>query len=809
MAIEYNKTNWVNNVTKLNADNMNHIENGIKNASDELNTKASVDYVDKTHYGYSGDDLLIIPEGTTTIADSAYKNANYKCVVIPDSVTSIGNYAFSNCSSLTSITIPDSVTSIGSYAFEWCSNLTSITIPNSVTSIGERAFHGCGSLTSVTIPDSVTSIGDGAFDSCVRLTSITIPNSVASIGGDVFWGCTGLSSITIPNSVTSIGDGAFDGCPFKVIDLTAYTTQSFPTLGSNNFSNIASDCQIKVIKGRKNDLIATEGWSDYASYVEVPTVETLDAELAMDYYKIVKTAGNNIPVWWNGSVGYSGFSEQADPNSFAYRNGSGDCYFKTVYTSGLKNTSGSVNVGIESIYVAVENPNVVIEKTSTDTGVFTELDLANITFYKTRQIQYDNKIYYYMDPKNAPNGTLNFIHIDSVQDGNGGYKATGKCFSVTVSTREWKVFDLEFGDSDIEQIITVVDTDVQSVTYDTAHGARVNNTTIINYWDSTIGIVDGKTFTTTSNMPIIPGKYISMDATADNKNVKVEVDDTELALDYYKIYKTSQYSVPAWDGTKPTYIYCRTQPLASSLAFRDSSGDCAFHTIKVDRLATTAGEYDMPLQAAYYGGCSDGFTIEKTPTDTGTLTADLFITIKTYPNAGIKYNNQSYVRMDPLSAPDGTLNFIHLDSIEDGNGGYKATGKCFSVNVSTRAWKVVDLNFGSSIYQHNIGFTLEGTNSWYITLVLTTSSAQAITQETLYKYLIKGDYPLIGGTPVDCYRAIVENPAGFGNGRMMATYNAETRTTTYYFALSNENIQETVSTSTASISGFIDTITEV
>lgn len=73
---------------------------------------------------------------------------------------------------------------------------------------------------------------------------------------------------------------AFDGCPFKVIDLTAYTTQSFPTLGTSNFTAIASDCQIKVIKGRKDSLIATSGWSDYASYVvEVPTVETLDTAI--------------------------------------------------------------------------------------------------------------------------------------------------------------------------------------------------------------------------------------------------------------------------------------------------------------------------------------------------------------------------------------------------------------------------------------------------------------------------------------------------------------------------------------------------
>ena len=48
--------------------------------------------------------------------------------IIPNSVDSIGNYAFSYCTSLTSIKIPNSVTSIGNYAFYNCKNLTSITI---------------------------------------------------------------------------------------------------------------------------------------------------------------------------------------------------------------------------------------------------------------------------------------------------------------------------------------------------------------------------------------------------------------------------------------------------------------------------------------------------------------------------------------------------------------------------------------------------------------------------------------------------------------------------------------------------------
>ena len=58
-------------------------------------------------------------------------------------VTSIGEWAFSGCDGLTSVTIGNSVTSIGDYAFSYCDGLTSVTIPNSVTSIGEEAFGYC------------------------------------------------------------------------------------------------------------------------------------------------------------------------------------------------------------------------------------------------------------------------------------------------------------------------------------------------------------------------------------------------------------------------------------------------------------------------------------------------------------------------------------------------------------------------------------------------------------------------------------------------------------------------------------------
>ena len=187
------------------------------------------------YVAYGGDCTgpVTIPERVT------YDGATY-------SVTSIGEFAFKDCTGLTSVTIPTSVTSIGEEAFRGCTGLTSVTIPNSVTEIGGGAFGGTpwynnqpdgvvyigkvayefkgemASGTAINIKEGTISISGYAFSGCTGLTSITIPNSVTSISDYVFRGCTGLTSVTIPNSVTEIGRSAFNYC-------TGLTSVTIPT----------------------------------------------------------------------------------------------------------------------------------------------------------------------------------------------------------------------------------------------------------------------------------------------------------------------------------------------------------------------------------------------------------------------------------------------------------------------------------------------------------------------------------------------------------------------------------------------------
>ena len=101
----------------------------------------------------------------------------------------IGDYAFYNCSGLTSLNLPASITYIGYYAFSGCSGLTSLNLPAGITKIGWGAFEGCSGLTSLTLPAGITSIGFGAFQGCSGLTSVYVyAEKVPKIGSNVFVG---------------------------------------------------------------------------------------------------------------------------------------------------------------------------------------------------------------------------------------------------------------------------------------------------------------------------------------------------------------------------------------------------------------------------------------------------------------------------------------------------------------------------------------------------------------------------------------------------------------------------------------------
>lgn len=146
-----------------------------------------------------------IPNSLFQIGKRSFAFSGLVSIEIPSSVRSIGNYAFDNCNNLETAIIGEDTDyawikqTIEYDAFNRCRSLKSVKIGSSVNFISSSAFSDCTSLTSVSLPDSPTrkfSIANGVFQRCTSLTEITIPSSVESISKNAFSGCTALESVT-------------------------------------------------------------------------------------------------------------------------------------------------------------------------------------------------------------------------------------------------------------------------------------------------------------------------------------------------------------------------------------------------------------------------------------------------------------------------------------------------------------------------------------------------------------------------------------------------------------------------------------
>ncbi len=237
-------------------------------------------------------------------------------VVIPDStngysVTGIGDYAFEDCTNLTSITIPNSVAGIGDGPFLGCSSLTNIsvaagspsysslngvlfdfwqgtlisfpaglkngtyTIPYSATNIAEYAFANCSSLTNMFV--AASNVGEAAFIGCTGLISVTVTNQIEgpeshspiSVGEAAFIGCSSLNQVFIAGTVTSIGGFAFAFCTNLT---TAYFESNAPPNDGTAFYS-DPDAVVYYLSG-------TTGWG--GTFGGVPAVEET-AEFEFEY----------------------------------------------------------------------------------------------------------------------------------------------------------------------------------------------------------------------------------------------------------------------------------------------------------------------------------------------------------------------------------------------------------------------------------------------------------------------------------------------------------------------------------------------
>ena len=153
-----------------------------------------------TIYSTQNDDVgdLAVVTGTGTLDHDyvyaymflPYGNiAGIKKVIIGEGITGIRtlfNSYLSKVTAVEEVELPSTLTAIEEYAFQNCTLLTSITIPEGVISIEKNAFEGCTSLEDLIVSNNskLKTIEDYAFINCSNLAD-----------KDIFTYCQQLESV--------------------------------------------------------------------------------------------------------------------------------------------------------------------------------------------------------------------------------------------------------------------------------------------------------------------------------------------------------------------------------------------------------------------------------------------------------------------------------------------------------------------------------------------------------------------------------------------------------------------------------------
>ena len=322
---------------------------------------------------------ITIPDSVTTIRDSVFLGCSgLSSIAIPSSVTTIGDYAFFGCSSLTAIDVesnnsyyasedgilfnkeetrliqcpggktgfvhvPVSVNNITNYAFQDCSNLTSITIENHRIDFPPGLFSGCSGLTSLALPHLKSSSFSSSDTLLLGYLFGTISNSnmqavtqyynatesrtyylpknlsrlaiqvlgspVVNSNYGILYGCSMLEEVIFVD-IHPMGEKTLYGCTglkhiyYLLVDLEQPPA---PAYDNTTFYGIdKSNCILHLPLGSQSKFAVADGWKEFFNVQEDAdilfnsiTTKDLPNGIIGSMYNVTLTGGGYDPVTWS------------------------------------------------------------------------------------------------------------------------------------------------------------------------------------------------------------------------------------------------------------------------------------------------------------------------------------------------------------------------------------------------------------------------------------------------------------------------------------------------------------------------------
>lgn len=163
-----------------------------------------------------------VPQGVTTIGQSAFADSELTTITLSSTVSSIEDNAFLNCAGLTAVYVDEDnpyFTSVDGVLYS--KDMTRLIfyplskadetyeVPEGVSYVAAGAVSGNTHLESLTLPGNAITIETGGFSNLVNLETLTFGH--ANVSGDgAFAGCTGITTLNLPHGYNNWARKLFD-----------------------------------------------------------------------------------------------------------------------------------------------------------------------------------------------------------------------------------------------------------------------------------------------------------------------------------------------------------------------------------------------------------------------------------------------------------------------------------------------------------------------------------------------------------------------------------------------------------------------
>lgn len=163
-----------------------------------------------------------------------YGNQQITSITLPSTLKKIGDYAFSKCTSLTSVKWEGDMI-LSPYIFSECTKLKNLSYKSICKDIPQYSFYECSSLTSLDLSE-VEKIGRKAFYGCKSLNKFNLSSIKEIYDSNTFDDCGEISLVIIGGDIETFGSTNSDN----------YVISSWNYCNIDSLVLLPSDKQLKL-----------------------------------------------------------------------------------------------------------------------------------------------------------------------------------------------------------------------------------------------------------------------------------------------------------------------------------------------------------------------------------------------------------------------------------------------------------------------------------------------------------------------------------------------------------------------------------